>query len=232
MNATRFASSVSRLDVSRILYQPYRRWTSSFRSKSTSTYEKITFIGTGKMAQALIAPLIETSIQPAEKITVYDVSTSAMKRISDKFKGVQTSESIPQAMEGSDLVIMAVKPQNVNNVYEEMRKSNIRDDATLLSVIAGKTIDNLVAGSGIRKVCRSMPNTPAIIGQGMTVWCCTTNIPSEERNQISSVLESFGKSIFGMFIIAWLLYIYIYIYIVVFNALFQFKKKHTHTSGR
>lgn len=213
MNSTGFLSTISRLGASKILCQPYRGWTCSFRSKSTSTYEKISFIGTGKMAQALIAPLIETSIQPAEKITVYDVSTSAMKNISEKFKGVQTSESIPQAIEGSDLVIMAVKPQNVNNVYEEMRKSNIRNDATLLSVIAGKTIDNLVAGSGIRKVCRSMPNTPAIIGQGMTVWCCTTNIPSEERNQISSVLESFGKSIFGMYISSMSIFAYLYIHI-------------------
>lgn len=202
MIASSVLSLVSRAAVtSRILYQhPCRHSlrSSSLRAKSTttSTYEKITFIGTGKMAQALIAPLIETSIQPAEKITVYDVSTSSMKQIASRFKGVQTSESIPQAIEGSDLVIMAVKPQNVNNVYNEMSKSNIRDDATLLSVIAGKTIENLVSGSGIRKVCRSMPNTPAIIGQGMTVWCCTTNIPSEERDKISSVLDSFGKSIF------------------------------------
>jgi pyrroline-5-carboxylate reductase len=208
MIASSVLSLVSRAAVtSRILYQhPCRHSlrSSSLRAKSTttSTYEKITFIGTGKMAQALIAPLIETSIQPAEKITVYDVSTSSMKQIASRFKGVQTSESIPQAIEGSDLVIMAVKPQNVNNVYNEMSKSNIRDDATLLSVIAGKTIENLVSGSGIRKVCRSMPNTPAIIGQGMTVWCCTTNIPSEERDKISSVLDSFGKSIFGRYKIA------------------------------
>lgn len=213
MIAPSVLSSLSKAVTSRILYQHPGRHSlrsSSFRAKSTttSTYEKITFIGTGKMAQALIAPLIETSIQPAEKITVYDVSTSSMKQIASRFKGVQTSESIPHAIEGSDLVIMAVKPQNVNNVYNEMNKSNIRNDATLLSVIAGKTIENLVSGSGIRKVCRSMPNTPAIIGQGMTVWCCTTNIPSEERDKISSVLDSFGKSIFGRYI-SILLYMYI-----------------------
>lgn len=169
----------------------------TIQSQSFSAYEKIAFIGTGKMAQAMIAPLIDTSIQSADKIMVYDVSTSSMKLITHKFKGVKTSESIPQAIDGADLIIMAVKPQNVNKVYQEMRNVDIHDETTLLSVIAGKTIQHLTSGSGVKKVCRSMPNTPAVIGQGMTVWCCTPNINANEREKISSVLESFGKSIYG-----------------------------------
>jgi pyrroline-5-carboxylate reductase len=104
-------------------------------------YEKITFIGAGKMAQALIHPLIETNIQPAENITIYDVSNSTMQGISQEYNGkIQMSPSIPKAVEGADLIVMAVKPQNVDKVYEEMKQANMRDDCTLLSVIAGKPI--------------------------------------------------------------------------------------------
>lgn len=107
-----------------------------------SVYEKITFIGAGKMAQALIHPLIQTNIQPAEKITIYDVSNSTMQSISEEYGGkIKMSPSVPKAVEGADLIVMAVKPQNVDKVYENMKQANMRDDCTLLSVIAGKPIN-------------------------------------------------------------------------------------------
>ncbi len=142
-------------------------------------------------------PLVETNLQPAEHINVYDVHVPTMKRIRDEYDGkINTSESISDAIQNSDLIVLAVKPQNVCKVYEEIRKSNIRSDATLLSVIAGKPIESFLKGTGIQKIARSMPNTPAMIGKGMTVWCCTSNIHAEEREKINEVLQSFGKSIF------------------------------------
>ncbi len=142
-------------------------------------------------------PLIETNLQPAERINVYDVHVPTMKKIHDEYDGkINTSESIPDAIQNSDLIVLAVKPQNVCKVYEEIRKANIREDATLLSVIAGKPIESFQNGTGISKIARSMPNTPAMIGKGMTVWCCTSNIHAEEREKINTVLQSFGKSIF------------------------------------
>ena len=157
----------------------------------------MTFIGAGKMAQALISPLVSTNLQPAEKITIYDVSNATMESISQEFDGkIQTSKSIPEAIEGADMVVMAVKPQNLCNVKAEFKKANFRQDCTLLSVIAGKPIQSFLDGTGIAKVARSMPNTPAQIGQGVTVWCCTPNIDAEERDRIKKVLKSFGKEIF------------------------------------
>lgn len=159
-------------------------------------YDKMTFIGAGKMAQALISPLVNTSIQPEQNIAIYDVSVSTMKDINKDYPNIQLCKSIPDAVENSDLIIMAVKPQNVCKVYEEMAKVDIRDDATILSIIAGKPISSFVNGTGIQKVARSMPNTPAQIGQGVTVWSCTSTIELEERERIDKVLCSFGKSIF------------------------------------
>lgn len=173
----------------------------SLSTKRESVYDKISFIGVGKMAGALLSPLVETSIQPAEKISVYDVSASAIDHIVKEHDGrLKTSASIPDAVDGADLIVVAVKPQSVGTVYEELRKARelslLRDDVTLLSIIAGKPIASFVEGTGIAKIVRSMPNTPAQIGQGVTVWCCTPNIKSEEQKKIEEVLNSFGKSIY------------------------------------
>jgi len=181
-----------------LVYSPFHR---TFSTKRESVYDKISFIGVGKMASALIAPLVETSIQPAEKISVYDVSASAMDHIAKVHGGrLKTSASIPDAVDGADLIVMAVKPQSVATVYEELRKARelslLRDDVTLLSIIAGKPIASFVEGTGIAKIARSMPNTPAQIGQGVTVWCCTPDIKLEEQKKIEEVLNSFGKSIY------------------------------------
>lgn len=157
-------------------------------------YNKMSFIGGGKMAQALLSPLVNTSIQPETKIAMYDVSNPTMQAISRDYPHLQTCKSIPEVVQDSDLIIFAVKPQNLCKVYEEIHKAEIRHDATILSIIAGKPISSFVQGTGIQKVARSMPNTPAQIGQGLTVWACTSNIDSDERQKIDAVLGSFGKS--------------------------------------
>ena len=72
------------------------------------------------MAQALISPLLESEIQPPEKICVYDVSVSAMKSIRSDFNSsIKTSSSVSDAVENADLIVMAVKPQNVCNVSKK-----------------------------------------------------------------------------------------------------------------
>lgn len=166
-------------------------------------YERMTFIGAGKMAQALIHPLVSSNLQPAENITIYDVSNSTMDSIQQEFGGrIRASKSIPEALEGADMVVMAVKPQNLCKVYQEMKRAKesgygtVQDDCTLLSIVAGKPIQSYLDGTGIQKIVRSMPNTPAQIGQGVTVWTVTPNVEAEERRKIKQVLNSFGKEIF------------------------------------
>ncbi len=150
----------------------------------------------------MISPLIKSSIQPENQISCFDVNSSAIKSISSEYPSIQIGNSISDTIQNSDLIILAVKPQNVYKVYEEMKKVQnnmnnvdiIRPDATILSIIAGKPISSFVNGTGIQKVARSMPNTPAQIGQGVTVWSCTSNIELEERERIDQVLHSLGKS--------------------------------------
>ncbi|KAG7344134.1 pyrroline-5-carboxylate reductase [Nitzschia inconspicua] len=165
-----------------------------------AVFDKIAFIGTGKMAQAMINPLIRNG-QPQEQVAIYDVSTKAMKGMQKTFPNIQRAESIGDAVNDADMIVLAVKPQNVNDAFwEQFPKDGkgphkIRDDATLLSICAGVPLHAFVP-SGVQKIVRSMPNTPSTISQGMTVWCCTSNLTTQERDHVSRLLHSFGKAIY------------------------------------
>jgi hypothetical protein len=160
----------------------------------SDVFDKIACIGTGKMAQAVIEPMIKKGVQSAENFSVFDVSPKTMEQVHQKL-GVKTADSIPELVSGADLVICAVKPQNLTPAFfQELRKSDIRQNAILLSVIAGKSSSVFTQG-GFEKVVRSMPNTPATIGEGMTVWSCTPNLTVDERKKIRQVLSSCGKSV-------------------------------------
>jgi pyrroline-5-carboxylate reductase len=193
------------------------RWFSGAASAAATTttttitgplFDKIAFIGTGKMAHAMISPLITNGYQPESQVSVYDVSTKAMKNIQKDFPNIQTTQSIGEAVSDADFIVLAVKPQNINESFwqqfpkkgnddddAEAGKYNLRDDATLLSICAGIPLRNFEP-SGVQKIVRSMPNTPSTIGQGMTVWCCTPNLVSKERESVSNLLHTFGKAIY------------------------------------
>jgi pyrroline-5-carboxylate reductase len=181
------------------------RWFSSVsNSHDGALFDKIAFIGAGKMAQAMISPLIRNGYQPENQVAVYDVSTKAMKTLQKDFPNIQTTQSIGEAVHDADFIVVAVKPQNINEsfwhqfpngVVEGQEQYKLRDDATLLSICAGVPMTDFEP-SGVQKIVRSMPNTPSTIGQGMTVWCCTPNLVSEEREEVSKLLHTFGKAIY------------------------------------
>lgn len=169
-------------------------------SSSSYQFEKIAFIGAGKMAQALIAPLIRTKVQQPSRMSIHDVSTSTMDKLSSLYgPELKMESSIPDCIRNADLIVCAVKPQNCDFVFQEIKSAavDVLDaDATLLSIIAGKPMKAFIDGSGITKVVRSMPNTPAMVGKGMTVWTCTKNVTEEEKGRVQTILGSFGETIY------------------------------------
>jgi pyrroline-5-carboxylate reductase len=145
------------------------------------------------MAQALVEPMVTGNVQPASQFTVYDVNVATMERLSETH-GVKTARSIQECVQDAALVICAVKPQNLTPAFFEEMAKGASQDSILLSVIAGKSM-NVFTQGGFVKIVRSMPNTPASIGQGMTVWSATENLNAEEREKIRTVLTSCGKSV-------------------------------------
>jgi pyrroline-5-carboxylate reductase len=129
------------------------------------------------MAEALVAPLIQNHIQPSSKIAVYDVCTNTMNRVCETYQ-VQPSSSIAECINEADLICIAVKPQNCDVVFKEIReatatdspsKVSIHPDATLLSIVAGKPM-KAFHESSILRIARSMPNTvssPSLLTHGI-----------------------------------------------------------------
>jgi pyrroline-5-carboxylate reductase len=157
-------------------------------------FGKIACIGTGQMAQALIEPMVLGGIQPAEDLYVYDVSSKSMQKVHEKL-GVQMTDSLSEVVDGADLIICAVKPQNLTEgFFNELKKGNIKKETIFLSIIAGKPIEVFEQEGGFHKVVRSMPNTPAQVGEGMTVWSCSDTLTIKDRESIHKVLESCGES--------------------------------------
>lgn len=159
-------------------------------------YNKIAFLGVGKMAQAILSPVISTGLQPAEQVTIFDKSDATVEEVLAANPKVQAASSIPELVADADLLICAVKPQNINAAFlKEIHDSPHRPShGTFLSVIAGVPLEEY-RPTGYEKIVRAMPNTPAMIGRGMTVWCCTPNLSASERDRTHKVLECLGESV-------------------------------------
>jgi pyrroline-5-carboxylate reductase len=165
-------------------------------------FNKIACIGTGTICSALVEPMIRTGLQPADHFCMYDVDLRALKATAARFPGVQTASSLAQAIDAADVILLAVKPQNLTPAFfAEFRQPHVGlhtietlDKAILLSVVAGKPMDCFL-NAGFKKVVRSMPNTPATIGEGMTVWSATNNLNLLERGKIDAMLSSCGSSV-------------------------------------
>jgi pyrroline-5-carboxylate reductase len=165
-------------------------------STSVAMCDKMAFIGTGKMAQAMINPLIKKGYQPEERVAVYDVSTAAVESMREEFPNIETASTIEELVTDADIIVLAVKPQNITQEFWNQfpAKNNIRDDATIISILAGTPVAGLKP-SGIPKIVRAMPNTPATIGEGMSVWCCTPNLNKQDRKDVQKILDTFGKAV-------------------------------------
>jgi len=162
--------------------------------REDGVFRNVGFIGIGKMAEAMIDPMIQSGLQPVENICLFDVSTCVLDAAKQKYPGIEIGESMQDVVERADLVVCAVKPQNLSpEFFKQIRPSS--PDTILLSVIAGSPMSTFLEG-GFTKVVRTMPNTPAQIGKGMTVWCATENLCTGERQKIEKVLSSFGKQVF------------------------------------
>ncbi len=146
--------------------------------------KKIGIIGLGNMGGAIAAGL--SGSLPPEQIHVYDTDPEK----SGKIEGVTVSPFIEEVIETSDILIIAVKTDKVDEILAKLRKYN----GIIVSVAAGIKIETLARGAGIdKKIVRAMPNTPALAGCGMTVICSGENVNSDELENIKTILTYTGK---------------------------------------
>lgn len=169
----------------------------SIEQTTPAKFNKIAFLGVGNMAQAILNPVIQTGLQPVQQVSVLDQNRDTLKRMTQEHPGIHVANSIPELVQDADLVVCAVKPANItSDLLQQIREAPRRPShATFLSVIAGLPLDTYQP-TGYDKIVRSMPNTPATIGCGMTVWCATHSLNATERDQVERVLKCLGETLY------------------------------------
>lgn len=153
---------------------------------------KLGFIGTGNMASAIMGGIIKNQIIPANEIIGADVMEAGRKRVNEQF-GIQVTADNHEVVKNSDVVILSVKPQFYAEVIAEI-KEDVREDQIIITIAPGKTLAWLKEQFGKNvKIVRTMPNTPALVGEGMTAACPNEFITEEEITYVRTLLESFGR---------------------------------------
>jgi pyrroline-5-carboxylate reductase len=155
---------------------------------------KIAFIGGGNMGEAMLAAILEDGLSKPESIQVGDVSPDRLKYLQQKY-GVAVRENNLAAISGKDIVVLAVKPQNLPEVMAEL-KGKLKSSQLLVSIIAGARIDTLSKGLKHGAIVRAMPNTPAQIGEGMSVWTATAEVTEEQKGLAGAILGAMGRELY------------------------------------
>jgi pyrroline-5-carboxylate reductase len=154
---------------------------------------KIAFVGSGAMGEAMIKGLVARGTVAASQIMASDPVEARRMQMASQY-GVVTTDDNAAAVRDAAVVVLSVKPQILPRVFGQVR-GQIADDALVLSIIAGAPIAVLVEGLDHARVVRTMPNTPAQVGKGITVWTATPVVSDEQRSQARTILESLGEQI-------------------------------------
>jgi pyrroline-5-carboxylate reductase len=154
---------------------------------------KISFIGGGNMATALIAGLAGKVAQGAD-IHVVDPNPEALDRLRTQY-GVGTASAIDAAVASADVIVLAVKPQQMREVAATL-KPHLTGQPLLLSIAAGIRGADLSRWlDGYGAIVRTMPNTPALIGQGITGMVAMAGVSQAQKGAADSILRAVGKTV-------------------------------------
>ncbi len=154
---------------------------------------RLAFIGAGVMAESMIAGLFAKGIVTPEQIVVSHPRDDRRERLEARFQ-VQSMESNADAAESADLLFLTIKPQVLASVMGEL-KGRLSEDQVVISILAGASLGVLRRGLEHGATIRVMPNTPAQIGEGMSVWCGTPDVSEDRRRQVKEVLAALGEEI-------------------------------------
>ncbi len=155
---------------------------------------KLAFIGGGTMAEAIMGGVLSRGVARPEDISVGEPIEARRQTLQERH-GVFVTPSNPEAVKRGDIVVLSIKPQNLLEVMEPLQGS-LREDQTALSIIAGTRLATIVDGLRHPSVIRVMPNTPAQIGEGMSLWTCMPQVKDDVRDLTRSVLKSIGEEIY------------------------------------
>ena len=154
----------------------------------------VAFIGAGAMASAMIGGLLARHDVEPDGVIASDRHRERLDAVGGQF-GVRTTLDNLAAARQAHVVVLSVKPQVLPAVLAELRGA-VEPGALVVSIVAGATIASIATGLGHRGIVRTMPNTPAQVGEGMTVWTATPEVSEEQREQARAIVAALGRQLF------------------------------------
>jgi len=153
----------------------------------------LAFIGCGVMAEVIIAGLLRQKLVGAEQLAGSHPRKARREEMHVKY-GVEMFESNREAVAEASIIVLAVKPQRLHVVLEELRGALVKEQL-VVSIVTGAKIETISEQLLHASVVRTMPNTPAQIGEGMTAWTPSSEVNEEQEQQVCAMLDALGKSV-------------------------------------
>ena len=154
---------------------------------------KVGFIGGGNMGEAMLSAMLAKGLASGADVMVSDVAPARREYLAKKH-GVGVTSDNREALQWGDVVILAVKPQQLNEVMVGL-SGGLKAEQLVLSIIAGVRMETLRGGLNHSRIVRVMPNTPAQVGEGMSVWVAAPEVSGEQQARAASILGVMGKEI-------------------------------------
>jgi pyrroline-5-carboxylate reductase len=152
---------------------------------------RLGIVGAGVMAEALIAGVIERGLAKSSDIIASHPRGERREELADKYH-VEVTASNEEAVRRSEIVVLTIKPQLMHRVMAEIRPA-LQSDKLVISIIAGARLETLATELAHAALVRVMPNTPAQIGAGMSIWYATPETTSQQRANVRALLGGLGS---------------------------------------
>ena len=156
---------------------------------------RLAFIGGGVMGEAMIRGILERRLVPASRVRVSGPRRERRAELAKRF-GIRAVASNAEAAKDADVVVLSVKPQVLPAAMRDLR-GRLGADQLVLSIVAGATSRALTAGLDHGAIVRAMPNTPAQVAMGVTVWWATPSVDPSQRARARAILAALGEEIEG-----------------------------------
>ena len=152
---------------------------------------RVAIVGGGVMGEAILAGAIDRGVLAPADVTVVELIAERRETLAARH-GVATTAEAGGALAEADLALLAIKPQELHTLA-----GRLREEALLLSIMAGVRIATLAARfGGHERIVRAMPNTPAAINAGMSVWTATAPVGEAQRETVRGLLGAIGRELF------------------------------------
>ena len=166
--------------------------TDATRATGDAPIGPIAMVGGGQMALALATGFCRAGLVLPSEITVHDPVAAARERLLARLPGIRLAPSSAEAVKGAALVFLAVKPQQAAAAARECAPA-IGAGATVVSIVAGVPVATLSAWFGTPRIIRVMPNTPCLVGKGVSVLCRAPEVTEEAARAATALLAAVGS---------------------------------------